>query len=98
MMLISHHFMRTPIAVALLLAMAASVFAENGAPLNWVPPSCNAVAVIHMGKLVDGPMGRKQKWSDKVRGAYAEGLLSAPPWVKGAVRATTLARCRPGGR
>jgi hypothetical protein len=89
-MLVSKHVQRTSIAVALVFALAASVVAEDGAPLNWVPPSCNAVAVIHMRKLVNSPMGRKQKWSDKVRGAYAEGLLSAPPWVKEAVRATTF--------
>ncbi len=89
-MLISRHFKLTSIASAIFLAMAAAAFADDGAPLQWVPPSCNAVAVIHMRKLVNSPMGKKQKWSDKVRRAYAEGLLSAPPWVKEAVRATTF--------
>ncbi len=76
---VSNHFTRTSIALAIILAMSASTVAQDGAPLQWVPPSCNAVAVIHMRKLVNSPMGKKQKWSDKVRRAYAEGLLSAPP-------------------
>jgi hypothetical protein len=87
---VSNEFTRSSIALAIVLAMAASSVADDGAPLNWVPPSCNAVALIHMRKLVNSPMGKKQKWSDKVRRAYAEGLLSAPPWVKEAVRATTF--------
>jgi hypothetical protein len=86
----SNHFTRILITLATMSAIAASAAADDGAPLNWVPPSCNAVAVIHVRKLVNSPMGKKQKWSDKVRRAYAEGLLSAPPWVKEVVRATTF--------
>jgi hypothetical protein len=58
--------------------------------LEWTPGSCNAVALIHMRKLVESPIGRKEKWGEKVRRAYAEGLLSAPPWVKEVVRATSF--------
>src|SRR5579863_6677487 len=58
--------------------------------LRWVPGSCNAVAVIHMRKLVNSPLGKREKWADEVRRQYAEGLLSAPPWVREVVRATMI--------
>lgn len=83
-------FKRTSIAFAIVLTIASAAVADEAAPLQWVPPSCNAVAVIHMRQLVNTPLAKKQKWSDKVKRAYAEGLLSAPPFVKEVVRATTF--------
>jgi len=66
--------------------------AVEPAALQWLslPEPCNAVALIQMRKLVNSPLGKKEKWSDEVRRSYAEGLLSAPPWVKEVVRATAV--------
>jgi hypothetical protein len=60
-------------------------------PLVAVPGSCNAVAVVQMRALVNSAMGKKGKWFEEARRAYAEGLLSGPPWVKEIVQATTVA-------
>jgi hypothetical protein len=73
-----------------ILGTVASADAADSNLLQWIPGSCNAVAVVHMRKLVDSPLGQKEKWGDKVRQAYAEGLLSAPPWVREVVRGTTF--------
>lgn len=60
--------------------------------LQWLslPEPCNAVALIQMRKLVNSPLGKKEKWADDGRRSYAEGLLSAPPWVNDVVRATAV--------
>lgn len=70
--------------------ICSSVSGAESSVLPWVPDSCNAVAVINVRKVLNSPLGRRAKWSDKVRQAYAEGLLSAPPWVRQVIRATTL--------
>ena len=78
---------------AVLLATLGAVWPAGAAEpslLQWIPGSCNAVAVVHMRKLVESPIGKKEKWGDKVRQAYTEGLLSAPPWVREVVRGTTF--------
>jgi len=59
-------------------------------PLGCVPGSCNAVAVVQMRNLVNSPLGKRGKWFDEARRAYAEGLLSGPPWVKEIIQATTV--------
>src|SRR2546423_1341346 len=77
----------------LILAMFAVWPAESPAesPLaRWVPGACNGIAIINVRKLINTPLGKKGKWSDKVRTAYTEGLLSAPSWTRQVVRATTL--------
>jgi hypothetical protein len=43
-----------------------------------------------MRSLVNSPLGKRGKWFDEARRAYAEGLLSGPPWVKEIVQATTV--------
>jgi hypothetical protein len=65
-------------------------FAAEVDSLRLVPGSCNAVAVVQMLDLVNSPLGRRGKWLDEARRAYAEGLLSSPPWVKEIVQATTI--------
>jgi hypothetical protein len=64
--------------------------AADGDHLNAVPGSCNAVAVVRMRSLVNSPLGKRDKWFDKARQAYAEGLLAGPPWVKEIIQATTI--------
>jgi hypothetical protein len=59
-------------------------------PLSAVPGACNAVAIVRMRSLVNSRLGTREKWFDKARLAYAEGLLSGPPWVKEIVHATTV--------
>jgi hypothetical protein len=76
--------------VVAILASSVPCGAAETDLLQWTPGSCNAVALIRMRQLVESPIGRKEKWGDKVRRAYAEGLLSAPPWVKEVVRGTTF--------
>ena len=80
------------LSILLMLIVASGISCGAAEPdfLEWTPGSCNAVALIHMRKLVESPIGRKDKWGEKVRRAYAEGLLSAPPWVKEVVRATSF--------
>jgi hypothetical protein len=73
------------------MTFGASGLAAELDPLVAVPGSCNAVAVVHMRALVNSPMGKKGKWFEEARRAYAEGLLSGPPWVKQIVQATTVA-------
>jgi hypothetical protein len=58
--------------------------------LQWIPGSCNVVAVVQMRMLVNSRLGQKGKWADEVRRAYAEGLLSAPPWVRQVTQATEI--------
>lgn len=60
-------------------------------PLAAIPGGCNAVAIVQMKKLVNSPLGRREKWFDEAKRAYAEGLLSGPPWVREIVHATTVA-------
>jgi hypothetical protein len=64
-------------------------------PLGSVPGSCNAVAVVQMRRLVNSPLGKHDKWFDEARRAYAEGLLSGPPWVKEIIQATTVGSATP---
>src|SRR5580704_3324893 len=78
------------IAITLLEVTAAVGLAAEIAPLSLVPGSCNAVAVVQMRSLVNSPLGKRGKWFDEARRAYAEGLLSGPPWVKEIVQATTV--------
>ncbi len=69
--------------------LSANCLAGDDA-LGFIPGSCNAVAVVRVRKLVDSPLGRREKWIDQARQAYAAGLLSAPPWVDEVVRAAVL--------
>jgi hypothetical protein len=83
----------TLIAVFLFgMTAVPSAYSADPATLQWMsfPEPCNAVALIQMRKLVKSPLGKKEKWADEVRRSYAEGLLSAPPWVKQVVRATAV--------
>ena len=70
-------------------AAPAGCAAETDA-LRLIPGSCNAVAIVETRNLVNSPLGRHEKWSDAVRRAYAEGLLSSPPWVKEMIQGTTV--------
>ncbi len=86
---------RVLVAAALIGVVATcvkgpSAFAADVDPLHLLPGSCNAVAVVKMQKLVHSPVGVREHWLDKVRRAYAEGLLSNPPWVTEVVQATTF--------
>jgi hypothetical protein len=81
---------RLPVLLVSIVATGVPCGAAESDLLQWMPGSCNAVAVIRMRKLVESPFGRQEKWADQVRRAYAEGLLSAPPWVKQVVRATSF--------
>ena len=78
-------------ACAVLICSAAvSGFAAETDALRLIPASCNAVAVIETRNLVNSPLGRREKWSDAVRRAYAEGLLSSPPWVQEMIQGTMV--------
>jgi hypothetical protein len=74
----------------LILSAAVSGFAAETDALRLIPGSCNAVAIVETRDLVDSPLGRREKWSDAVRRAYAEGLLSSPPWVKEMIQGTVV--------
>ena len=76
-------------AVLICSAAPAGCAAETDA-LRLIPGSCNAVAIVETRNLVNSPLGRHEKWSDAVRRAYAEGLLSSPPWVKEMIQGTTV--------
>ena len=83
--------LRNVVAAITLLETTATVgIAEESPPLNAVPGSCNAVAIIQMRNLVNSPLGQRGKWFDKAQRAYAEGLLSGPPWVKEIIQATSV--------
>ncbi len=75
-------------AWSLMLASSYAAVAAEAEGLRWVPASSNAVAVIHLRTLLDSPLGKREKWLDEVRRAYAQGQLSAPPFVKQIVQAT----------
>jgi hypothetical protein len=84
---------RVAFGAALILAVATSARSGTAAdvdPLSLVPGSCNAVAVVKMRSLVNSPLGKRGKWFDEARRAYAEGLLSGPPWVKEIVQSTSV--------
>src|ERR1700722_2164314 len=83
------------VAITLLEVTAAVGLAAEIAPLSVVPGSCNAVAVVQMRSLVNSPLGKRGKWFDEARRAYAEGLLSGPPWVTEIVQATTVGSAAP---
>jgi len=83
-------------ATALLGIMVNAGIAAEGDPLRAVPSSCNAVALVRMRSLVNSPLGKRGKWFDKARSAYAEGLLSGPPWVKEIIQATTVGSANRG--
>jgi hypothetical protein len=85
-------------AVSASCLAAAAAAAEERDPLQSVPGTCNAVAVVQMKKLINSPVGKKKKWWDQARRAYAEGLLSGPPWVNEIVQATTIGSAPGGGR
>ena len=78
---------RSVLFVVALVGVLATFFANISAsaadvdPLHSVPGSCNAVAVMQMKQLINSPLGKRGKWWDEARRAYAEGLLSGPPWV-----------------
>ena len=72
------------------LCWNASGSAGEPDALRLIPVSCNAVAVVQMRNLVNTPLGKRRKWFDEARRAYAEGLLSGPPWVKEIVHATAV--------
>jgi hypothetical protein len=78
-----------------LIANGAASAAEAD-PLHSVPGSCNAVAVVKMKELINSPLGKRGKWWDEARRAYAEGLLSGPPWVTEIVQATTIGSAHSG--
>ena len=80
----------------LLELMATSGNAAETDPLTVIPGSCNAVAIVQMKKLVNSPLGKRHKWFDEARRAYAEGLLSGPPWVKEIVQATAIGSAKRG--
>ncbi len=56
--------------------------------LRWVPPTCNAVALVELRALLNSPLGQHHKWLAEVRQAYAQGELSAPPFVQRIVQGT----------
>jgi hypothetical protein len=74
----------------LICSPAVSAFAADTDALRLIPGSCNAVAIVETKNLVNSPLGRREKWSDAVRRAYAEGLLSSPPWVKEMIQGTMV--------
>jgi hypothetical protein len=71
-------------------APACNAIAADINPLSLVPGSCNAVAIVRMRNLVNSPLGKRGKWFDEARRAYAEGLLAGPPWVREIIQATTV--------
>jgi hypothetical protein len=72
------------------LAWSLSARADEIEALRWVPASSNAVAVVELRALLDSPLGKRHKWLAEVREAYAQGRLSAPPFVRRIVQATTF--------
>jgi hypothetical protein len=87
---------RVVAAITLLELMATVGTAADVDPLSVVPGSCNAVAIMRMRSLVNSPLGKRDKWFDEARRAYAEGLLSGPPWVTEIVQATRLGSATSG--
>jgi hypothetical protein len=87
-------FRSTPIALVALtcgvLCWSLSARAGDIDALRWVPASCNAVAVVELRALLDSPLGQRHKWLAELRQAYAQGRLSAPPYVRRIVQATTF--------
>lgn len=75
-------------AVLACFACPSVIAADN--TLRSIPVSCNAVAVVEIRNLVNSPLGRRGKWTDGLRQAYAEGLLSSPPWVTEIIQATSI--------
>src|SRR5690606_37352315 len=45
---------------------------------------------VRVRKLINSPIGVRERWADKKRQAYASGLLSAPPSVDQIIKATRL--------
>jgi hypothetical protein len=79
------------VAAAIAICPAAcSAFAADSDALRLIPGACNAVAIVQTRNLVNSPLGKKEKWADAVRRAYAEGLLSSPPWVKQLIQGTVI--------
>lgn len=73
--------------VALLLACSPAL-AQQESLGRWVPPTTNTVSIVRVAELLNSPLGRRSKWVDEYRDAYANGIVSAPPSVLQAVRAT----------
>src|SRR5437868_3736714 len=58
--------------------------------IQWIPSSANSIAIVRMHDLLQSPHGRKQKWATEQKDAYASGLVSTPPGVEFAIRATEI--------
>lgn len=58
--------------------------------LRWIPQATNSVAVVRVQKLLQSPLGRKEKWTQQQRDGYAAGVTSTPPGVEEIVRATEV--------
>lgn len=50
------------------------------------PFDVNAVSLVKVRALIDSPYGKKNKWAEQFREAYASGMISAPPYVDEVLR------------
>jgi hypothetical protein len=78
---------RWVILVALGMGLSLSSFANaQEALVNLAPFEVNAISLVKVRALIDSPLGKKHKWLERVKEAYATGMISAPPYVDEVLR------------
>ena len=74
-------------AIVSMFGLSAQALAQDDLA-KWVPPHTNTLAIVHVRKLMDSPLGKQEQWSQRHRDAYASGEVAAPPGVDVLVKAT----------
>ena len=89
---------RVTLTIGLFACFFSALSVARGAELDelskWIPAASNSIAIVRVRSLLESPHGKRQKWAAEQREAYTAGLVSTPPGVELAVRATEV---RTGG-
>ncbi len=82
-----------PFCLAFWLSAVSLLSAQTGARAQFeglarhIPSSANAVAFVNVEKLMDSPVAKREKWSERRDAAYGSGISFLPPDSKQAVLA-----------
>jgi hypothetical protein len=85
-----HRLARISIFAAVFCCAVRAAQADDANLLSRIPPGANAVAIIDVDKILNSPMGIKEKWKDKLKNAYASKPLMVPPSARRLVLAALI--------
>lgn len=80
--------LRLAVVLGIVAALGTTELFAQVDPRAWLPPDSNVATVVRVSELLNSPYGRRQKWLDEYRDAYATGAVAAPPSVMEIYRAT----------